>query len=285
MAVKRILKGTNGKKTKVERQGHLKDRSGHVWDALSTEVKVHSLMDDHSAFPDLYAAFHDREYFYLVMACGEVCLTEQVITDRHYAKELGRQLVQALRALHERGVVHLDLKPANLLFDADDNLLIIDYGLAHIFDPDENDASRYPEWEHARQAGGGHFPLLWPTKENPDYMFAGGGTQGYMCPLVVRDQLCSYGADLFALGGILHEWFTQNLPKFDKEDGVIWIPQAEHHLFTADVNFFQRIFSCEPGQRFETWREVLDHPIWTVWRPTPSPTKPHPTPVIPVSTR
>ncbi|KAJ6507269.1 kinase-like domain-containing protein [Mycena vitilis] len=265
LAVKRIRKGTNTKKNKDERQGHLKDRSLHVWNAFLKEVKVHLLMDDHSAFPDLHAAFHDREYFYLVMACGRVCLTERVITDRHYAKDLGSQLVQALRALHERGVVHLDLKPANLLLDAEDNLLVIDYGLAHIFDPDENDANKYPDWERARLAGGGHFPLLWPTKENPDYLFAGGGTKGYICPLVLDQEKVSYGADLFALGGILHEWFTRNVPEFDKEDGVTWIPQAEHHLFTADVNFFQRIFSCELGHRFETWQEVLDHPIWTVY--------------------
>lgn len=45
-----------------------------------------------------------------------------------------RQLVAALRHCHERGVVHADLKPANLLLDQHQDLLLFDFGIGRLMD-------------------------------------------------------------------------------------------------------------------------------------------------------
>ncbi len=41
-----------------------------------------------------------------------------------------RQLIEALSYTHARGVTHCDIKPNNILFDAFDNAMIADFGLA-----------------------------------------------------------------------------------------------------------------------------------------------------------
>lgn len=87
---------------------------------------------------------------------------------------LGRGLAGALAALHRRGIVHGDLKAANVLFRAGGSLsapVIADFGLA-------------------REAGGGRRPA---------------GTLAAMAPEVRRGAAPTPAADVFALGVLLHE--------------------------------------------------------------------------------
>ncbi|HRK14458.1 MAG TPA: serine/threonine-protein kinase, partial [Prosthecobacter sp.] len=55
--------------------------------------------------------------------------------------ELIARIAEAVQFAHERGVLHRDLKPGNILFDADDQPRVADFGLAKLLD-EEMDLTR-----------------------------------------------------------------------------------------------------------------------------------------------
>jgi len=99
----------------------------------------------------------------------------------------GLQLLEALEALHARGVVHRDVKPENVLFDAGGAAHLSDLGLALA-------------------------PAL-----GVDDRRAGIGTRGYRAPEQERDGAAVDGrADLFAFGVTLHRVTSLHHPAWRK---------------------------------------------------------------------
>jgi serine/threonine protein kinase len=97
----------------------------------------------------------------------------------------GKALADALHDLHRQNVVHLDIKPANVLFRPDGTAVIIDFGLAR----------------HA------HLPdLIEETFHKPV------GTSAYISPEQVLNNRCDPRSDIFALGVILYQLATGRLP-------------------------------------------------------------------------
>lgn len=98
---------------------------------------------DHPHICTFYEAYLDHKYVHLVMEyCpgGELYLElERVGTfDESRARSLMRQSLQALKHLHDMGVVHRDLKPENILFNSNLQIVkLIDFGMSKILQ-DEN---------------------------------------------------------------------------------------------------------------------------------------------------
>lgn len=124
---------------------------------------------------------------------------------------LGAAVADALHSVHEQGVVHLDVKPANVLFRDDGSAVLIDFGLAH--------HARYPD-------------LL---AEETRYR---AGSAPYVSPeqlLGKRDDLRS---DLFALGVVLYEAVTGELPFGEPDTDVrnrFWIDPAPPSALVPEV--------------------------------------------------
>ena len=115
------------------------------------------------------------------------------------ALRLFRELMFALGDIHEKGILHRDLKPQNLMFREDGSLAIVDFGIA-------KDISAVDRT--------GHGEVL--------------GTPRYMSPEQVQGRVLDLRTDIYSAGVLLYQMLTgQHL--FDGETAV---EVALHHLNT-----------------------------------------------------
>jgi serine/threonine protein kinase len=105
--------------------------------------------------------------------------------------EIAHQIAEALEAAHEKGVIHLDLKPANIKFTATGTVKVLDFGLAKATAP------------HVREIG-----LAPDDVEAVIQDGAATGTPGYMSPEQVRGQRLDARSDVWAFGCVLYEMLT-----------------------------------------------------------------------------
>jgi alkyl hydroperoxide reductase subunit AhpC len=110
--------------------------------------------------------------------------------------DLGRQLALGMAAAHAQGVVHGDLKPANVMVGTDGAAKLMDFGLARRYAPVE----------------AGETIDFRPVEAG-----ALSGTPNYMAPEQTRGLAALPASDVFALGLIIHEMVTGR-PVFQGRD-------------------------------------------------------------------
>ncbi|OPA96764.1 serine/threonine protein kinase [Pseudomonas fluorescens] len=139
-----------------------------------------------------------------------------------------RQIASALGYAHAQGLVHRDVKPANILFRADGTAVLSDFGIAKSLD----DRTQFT------QAG---FAV---------------GTPSYMSPEQARGQEIDGRADLYALGVVLYEMLVGKLP-YNGTDALstalahLTEPLPElpvHHGRYQDV--LRKLLAKDPAERF-----------------------------------
>ena len=111
---------------------------------------------------------------------------------------LAKQLMRALDAAHEQGVMHGDVKPANLLLATDGLLKVTDFGVASLV--------RRPGSPVSQAA---------PAEESagpPRLAGAVVGTPEYMAPELLLGGQPDVSSDLYAAGMVLHECLTGSTP-------------------------------------------------------------------------
>ncbi|WP_321861700.1 serine/threonine-protein kinase [Pseudomonas paraveronii] len=166
-----------------------------------------------------------------------------------------RQIASALGYAHARGLVHRDVKPANILFRADGTAVLSDFGIAKSLD----DRTQFT------QAG---FAV---------------GTPSYMSPEQARGQEIDGRADLYALGVVLYEILVGKLP-YNGTDALstalahLTEPLPElplHHGRYQEV--LRKLLAKDPNERFPDAAALLlaldqlptESPDATLVRPLP----------------
>jgi formylglycine-generating enzyme required for sulfatase activity len=89
----------------------------------------------HTHIARTYTIFEDQGTYYLAMECLSGSLADRLERGPLPVEEAVRiasELCRALAYAHGRGVVHCDIKPANVLFDEDGAVRLADFGIAHV---------------------------------------------------------------------------------------------------------------------------------------------------------
>ena len=158
--------------------------------------------------------------------------------DPRVAVELLSQIAAALDAAHERGVVHRDVKPANVLLDGD-HAWLTDFG-----------AGQDLAGRDTRTA-----PGRWV------------GTVDYVAPELLDGSDPTPAADVYSLGCVLFEALTGRVPfPRDTEVATLWAHRFEPPPSTTDErpglpraldDVLRRMLAKEPAQRPASAGEAL----------------------------
>jgi serine/threonine-protein kinase len=104
------------------------------------------------------------------------------------AVALGRQIVSTLEHAHREGIVHCDIKPGNIIITPNDQVKLLDFGLAELL--------RIGDGETTKSLAG----------------FAVAGTLPYMAPEQLLGRTCDFRVDIYAVGVLLYELITARQP-------------------------------------------------------------------------
>ena len=131
-----------------------------------------------------------------------------------------QQVCQTLSYTHSCGVIHLDIKPANIMVGAFGEVHLMDWGLARA----SADLCPRPgvqsDDENSMTAFGGAETLTGVSSHDPGLIVPAGmvwGTPAYMSPEQARGHCADVRSDVFGLGGILCEILT-GLPPYRGTD-------------------------------------------------------------------
>jgi serine/threonine-protein kinase PpkA len=164
-------------------------------------------------------------------------LRERMLRTMSVAETLDvmRDVALGLAFAHEKGVVHRDVKPANVLFRANGNAVLADFGIAKAMNSNTM----------ATQAGNSI------------------GTPHYMSPEQARAEKVDGRSDLYSLGAMMFELLT-GAPPFDSSDPyTIALMHVTHPIpkLPAPVSWLQplldKLMAKLPDQRFRTGDEFV----------------------------
>ncbi|KAA8494117.1 Serine/threonine-protein kinase CBK1 [Porphyridium purpureum] len=271
-AMKKLIKKDMGRQEQVS----------HAWSERHVLVKA-----DSPYICRLNYAFQDASHLYLVMEYlpgGD--LMGLLITKDTIPEEDSRfyvaQMVIAIDTLHNLGYIHRDVKPDNLLIDADGNLKLSDFGLCKSYQVNTPEGLDAATADGANAAVGDktaptatHGQKIAAWKRNARKMaYSTVGTPDYIAPEVLMKRGYGSECDWWSLGVVIFEMLV-GYPPFYAEDALQTCKKIlnwqetlqfppEANISWAAKNLITALL-CDPEYRLGAKKgkeDFLEHPFF-----------------------
>jgi tetratricopeptide (TPR) repeat protein len=151
------------------------------------------------------------------------------------------QCASAIAAAHEKRIVHLDVKPENIMLTSTDQVKVCDFGIAHRLSTAPSNDTGTADWPFA-------------------------GTPAYMAPEVILNHPFDERADLFSLGTVFYEMLSGRNPFI--ADTVVTTtarvvsdvppPISNPDLDSRLQRVIARLLAKNPRDRFATANELVE---------------------------
>jgi serine/threonine protein kinase len=215
--------------------------------------------------------------------------------EKSYKMKVAEQIARVLKATHKKGIVHRDLKPSNIMLTKEDEIKVLDFGLARFIEPRlrrrreknekelplsisfENIAFNELEQtmtliqettESAEEESGGIEDLILETQRGRIM-----GTPLYMSPEQARGEAVGPSGDMYSFGLLLQEMFMEQPPYEDSDDSATLMEKAargESRLVSglnSDLeSLINRLKSVAPAAR-PTAVETVERLVWIREKP------------------
>ncbi len=149
------------------------------------------------------------------------------------ATGIATQIISGLRAAHNKGIIHRDIKSTNIMNNKDGEVKIMDFGLAKIRGSDQ------------------------VTKEGITV-----GTMAYMSPEQARGEEIDQRTDIWSFGVVLYEMLTGKLPfRGDYDHAVMYsiineAPKPMANISPAIEQIVMKALSKNPDDRYQVVDDV-----------------------------
>ena len=167
--------------------------------------------------------------------------SDKKFTERR-AKIYAAEMIDALGNLHSNGVLYRDLKPENVLLDAEGHIRITDFGLS-------------------KQNMGMH---------EKTHSFC--GTPEYLAPEIISGEGHSRGADWWSLGALLYEMLCGRPPHYNRDrqkmlKDIVRVPVEMKPTFSDEARslltvLLERDTTKRIGFSEADAQEIKDHPFF-----------------------
>ncbi len=191
----------------------------------------------------LYSVGYDQGYFYIAMELVGGGSLDGRIKQRGTIEEgealrVGREVAEGLRAAEKAGLIHRDVKPANILFTESGTAKVVDFGLA-LF----------------ANAGGDQSGEIWATPY-------------YVAPEKVLENKEDFRSDIFSLGATLFHALTGKPPHKADTNSLadlklikcrrVALEDSGLHFSDRTLDVVNKMLAFKPEDRSSSYDEAID---------------------------